>query len=288
MSFLGKFKRSALELKSLRCIVVTGILIALDIVLKMFSIKITADLKITFAFLALASIGMLFGPTVSFISGVITDLIGFMINPDGGFSPLFTLVEAVGAMIYGLFLYEMKPVDILSGKKETLSRGNIFKKLIICLGIGIAAGAVFGLIFWALTSHFSLLTEAEGMTGKIAKVFSDNAVIYTSAIAGFLYGVIFSAVILFNGGKGSDIGKTIRVILSKVTVVVVCNLVMTPAAMILSGYTTVDSTIAGYPVRLIKNAVQCPIDCLMMLIILAPVLAAYNRQFKGITKKKTA
>lgn len=288
MSFLGKFKRSALELKHLRCIVVTGILIALDIVLKMFSIKITADLKITFAFLALASIGMLFGPTVAFISGVITDLIGFMMNPDGGFSPLFTLVEAVGAMIYGLFLYEMKPADLFSGKKEELTKGTVLKNILICLGAGIAAGVLFGFIFWALFSHFAAMTDAEGNTGKIAKVFADNAVVYTAAIAGFMYGVIFSAVIVFKGGKGSDIGKTMRVIMSKVTVVIVCNLIMTPAAMILSGYTTVDSTIAGYPLRLIKNAVQCPIDCLMMLIVLAPILAAYRRQFRAVAAKKTA
>ena len=62
MAFFSKFGRSAMELRSIRCLTVTGVLIALDIVLKMVSIRITADIKITFAYLALATVGMLYGP----------------------------------------------------------------------------------------------------------------------------------------------------------------------------------------------------------------------------------
>ena len=198
MSFFEKFGRSALELKSVRCLVTTGMLIALDLVLKLVSVKLSDNLKITFAYLALATIGMLFGPSVGFLAGIITDIVGFLLKPDGGFSPLFTIVEAVGAMIYGIFLYEIKPV-ILKGDKR-----------------------------------------------KIIK---------------------------------TDTISAVRVILSKVTVVIVCNLVMTPVAMVLSGYMTWESVAAGYPVRLVKNAVQCPVDCILMLLVLFPVLAAYRKIF---------
>ena len=288
MSILGKFKSSALELKNIRCIVLTGILIALDIVLKMFSIKITADLKITFAYLALAAIGMLFGPTVGFLSGIITDVIGFMLSPDGGFSPLFTFIEAVGAMIYGLFLYDMKPTDLFSGKNKEAGKSRLMKDILVSVCVGIAAGAVIGIIFWAVWVNFSVLTEAEGMTGKIAKVFADSVIVYVAAIIGFLYGAIFTFIIRSRCGNGSEFRNSLRIILCKVCIVVLCNLIMTPAAMILSGYTTLDSTIAGYPLRLIKNAVQCPVDCVIMLIILPPVLLAYKRHFSRIGVKKTA
>jgi|GEM_PF-58956 ECF transporter S component (folate family) len=100
------FIRSAKELKSIRCLCVTAMLIALDIALKLLAgIQVTDSIKISFAFVAIASIGMLYGPTVGFIAGIITDLLGFVIKPTGAFDIRFTLIEALGALIYGLFLY---------------------------------------------------------------------------------------------------------------------------------------------------------------------------------------
>lgn len=100
------FARSARELKSVRCIVVTALLIALDLILKMtVSIKLTENLVISFAFIALASVGMLYGPTVACLAGFITDLLGFMIKPSGAFDIRYTLIEALGALLYGIFLY---------------------------------------------------------------------------------------------------------------------------------------------------------------------------------------
>ncbi len=100
------FIRSAKELKSIRCLCVTAMLIALDIALKLLvGIQVTDSIKISFAFVAIASIGMLYGPTVGFAAGIITDLLGFVIKPTGAFDIRFTLIEALGALIYGLFLY---------------------------------------------------------------------------------------------------------------------------------------------------------------------------------------
>ncbi len=76
-------------------------------------------LKIGFAFVAIASIGMLYGPTVAGLSCVATDVIGYLIsNQQQGFSPLFTLVEVTGGVIYGIFLYGFEPVkpDLSSAK----------------------------------------------------------------------------------------------------------------------------------------------------------------------------
>ena len=286
MSFLGKFKRSALELKTLRCIVLTGILIGLDIVLKMFSIKLTADLKVTFAFVAIAAIGMLFGPTVAFLAGTITDIIGFMMNPDGGFSPLFTLIEAVGAMIYGLFLYEMKPVFSFRDNKIKRTSGTVLKDILISLGVGVAVGGVVFLISFIIWSTVSNMGDAEGNTGKLIKVLADVVIVYASTIAGFLYGVLFTLIIRLNKDGLGEIGSTLRIVFSKITVVVVCNLIMTPIAMILSGYTTLDSTLAGYPLRLIKNGIQCPVDCLILLFMLSPILVAYKKVFRDNTNNK--
>lgn len=105
-SIFNLFVRSAKELKSVKCLAVTSLLIALDLVLKFtVEVKIGEFIVVAFAFIALSSIGMLYGPTVCFFAGVITDLLGFLIKPNGAFNPAFTLIEAIGGLIYGLFLY---------------------------------------------------------------------------------------------------------------------------------------------------------------------------------------
>lgn len=120
MAFFANFKKSAAELKTLPCICITAVLIALDLAIKAspISIQITDDLKISFAFVAVATIGMLYGPTVAGLACVVTDIIGYLLKPVGGFSPLFTLVEVAGGVIYGCFLYNFSPVKLdFSGGK---------------------------------------------------------------------------------------------------------------------------------------------------------------------------
>ncbi len=104
--FFNLFKRSALEFKSIRCLTFTAMLIALDLAIKLTTTVESSDaLHISFAFVALASVSMLYGPTVGFAAGMITDLLGFVLRPSGAFDIRFTLIEALGAMIYGIFLY---------------------------------------------------------------------------------------------------------------------------------------------------------------------------------------
>lgn len=213
MTFFANFKRSALELKNLRCLCVTAILIALDLVLKSVTINVSKDLKISFAFLALASIGMLFGPVVAFLAGTVTDILGLLIaNNVGAFNPMFTLIEALGAMIYGMFLYNLR----FSDYNLRLSTGK----------------------------------TAEGK-------FTDK----------------------------NDVKQLLRIILAKVTVIIICNLILTPLALIVSasmeaGAFIYAPTLAKYPVRLFKNAIQCPVDCVMLFAVLPIISTAYYRVFK--------
>lgn len=205
MAFLRSFKKSAEELKDIRCIVVTALLIALDLAIKSITITVMPDLKVSFAFLAKASIGMLYGPTVGFIAGALSDLISFAIKPTGTFSPLFTLVEATGAMLYGLFLYKLK-----------LSRTEIRDK---------------------------------SLQKQSAK-------------------------------------QILRIVLAKLSVVVVCNLILTPLALVVTnsleaGALVFGSVLVKYPARLLKNAIQFPVDCVMLIGVLPIISSAYNMVFKG-------
>ncbi len=103
-SFFNMFKKSAAEFKSIRCITLTGILIAISMLIEMYSIDFKF-FKINFAFLAIASIGMLFGPTVSLFAGFAADVVGFLVHPSGGFLPAYVLVAGLQGLIYGICLY---------------------------------------------------------------------------------------------------------------------------------------------------------------------------------------
>ena len=79
--------------------------------------------------------------------------------------------------------------------------------------------------------------------------------------------------------------QVLRIVLAKVTVVIVCNLIMTPLANILTKFFTfgtwiVEPTLLAYPGRLLKNAIQCPVDCLLLILVLFPVMLAYRSVFK--------
>ena len=289
MSLFEKFGKSAFELRSIRCLTVTGVLIALDLVLKLLSINITNDLKITFAYLALATIGMLYGPTVAFIAGALTDIIGFFIKTDGGggFSPLFTLIEAIGAMIYGIFLYGLKPLNISETVKEDRKRGSsLVKEILICDAVGIGCGAFFGIVMWIVSSVFANIQTDDKNLLKISASLSEPILIIAAIFLGFFYGTLFTFIIRSSKVHSGEFGKSIRVVASKIVVVIVCNLFMTPMAMILAGYLTWESMIAGYPLRLVKNAIQCPVDCIILLIVIFPILAAYKKIFPNKAPEK--
>lgn len=103
-SFFSMFALSLKEMRNLRTVLITGIFIAISMVLEMFSINL-ALFKINFAFLAIAVIGMLFGPTVGLIAGMLCDIVGFIAKPDGGFYPAYVLVAGLQGLIYGICLY---------------------------------------------------------------------------------------------------------------------------------------------------------------------------------------
>lgn len=103
-SFFKQFSDSAKELKSIKCLAVTGLFVAISMIIEGFAIDI-GFAKLNFAFLAIAVIGMLFGPSTAFLAGLACDIVGYIAHPDGGFLPAYVLVAGIQGMIYGLCLY---------------------------------------------------------------------------------------------------------------------------------------------------------------------------------------
>lgn len=113
-SFFRKFKSSAKELKSVYTLTFTAMLLVIKLLLDLYNIRITIspNLRITFGFLALAMIGMFFGPVVGMAAGFISDVLGYILNSGGGaFFPGYTLTAILSGLIWGFVLYQ-KPIKI--------------------------------------------------------------------------------------------------------------------------------------------------------------------------------
>lgn len=107
-SFFSLFSDSAMELKKVSTLTVSGLFIALSVVLRNLTINVSADLRINFAFIGIMIIGMLYGPIVSVLGSVSIDVIGYFLDGfkarDYNFALL--LVKIISGLIYGIMLYK--------------------------------------------------------------------------------------------------------------------------------------------------------------------------------------
>ena len=103
------WRDAASELKDIKMLVVTALMIALRIALKPFAIYIGPQMAIQTATLATALGAMIFGPVVAIPAAIISDTIGFMIFPTGDYFLPFVLTEIASTMIYALCFYRAKP-----------------------------------------------------------------------------------------------------------------------------------------------------------------------------------
>lgn len=103
-----KLKYSYQHLFQLRCIVNTGVLLAVSIVLGAFSISIGDYLRISFSVLPQQIVCFLYGPVVGSIFGAVSDILRYITKPSGPFFPGFTVSSMLYGVIYGIFLYQKR------------------------------------------------------------------------------------------------------------------------------------------------------------------------------------
>ncbi len=103
------WRDAASEMKDIKMLVITALMVALRIALKPFAIYIGPQMAIQTATLATALGAMIFGPVVAIPAAIVSDTIGFMIFPTGDYFLPFMLTEIASTMIYALCLYRAKP-----------------------------------------------------------------------------------------------------------------------------------------------------------------------------------
>lgn len=127
------------------CLAVTGLFIALSMIIEMFTIDL-GFAKLNFAFLAIAAIGMLYGPSVGFLAGLACDIVGYIAHPDGGFLPAYVLVAGLQGMIYGLCIYHRYGKTDTKTMAVRMIAARLADVLIINLLINTALNMHYGFI----------------------------------------------------------------------------------------------------------------------------------------------
>lgn len=82
-----------------------ALLIALEIVLSRFLSISTPIVKVSFSFVPLSMLAMLYGPFYAAAGAAIADIIGVAVFPLGAYFPGYTLTAALTGLTYGLLLY---------------------------------------------------------------------------------------------------------------------------------------------------------------------------------------
>ncbi len=114
--FSKAYWRDALcELKDTKMLVFAALMIAVRVAMKFLAIPLAPGLKVNTAFLANALGAMVFGPVMAGLCACVSDVLGYLLNPDGIYFVPFILTEVAGSMIFALFLYRTKvtPMRVL-------------------------------------------------------------------------------------------------------------------------------------------------------------------------------
>lgn len=99
------YRASFTELKNIRALTLTAMLMALSVILGYFTIEAGPFLKIGFSSLVNAFVCFLFGPVLgAFYEGAL-DIVKFVMKPTGPYFPGFTLDAVLAGLIYGTVLY---------------------------------------------------------------------------------------------------------------------------------------------------------------------------------------
>ena len=103
-------------MSKLKKVILSGILLALLIVLNRFvSIK-TPLLVISFSFVPIMMAAIWLGPKYSTLIAALGDFIGAILFPFGTYFPGFTVSAGLTGLIYGIFLYKKQESEMTDKK----------------------------------------------------------------------------------------------------------------------------------------------------------------------------
>jgi len=120
--------KNALSLRrlSVRDLCFMAMLVAITFALSYISgfLRIGDAIKFNISFMSVYVGGAIFGPVAGGVIAAMADVISFVSNPTGAFVPVFTIMEFINGMFFGLFLFRT------SNEKRSLVK--VFALILIC------------------------------------------------------------------------------------------------------------------------------------------------------------
>ncbi len=157
--FFSSFAMSAKEFTKLRTLTVTAMLVALSMLIELFAVDVGV-VRLNFAFIAIASIGMLFGPCVGFTAGLACDVVGHLAHPVGAFLPAYTLAAGLQGLIYGMFLYHKMDGHSVCLVNNTTGKQKDITMILRMVGARLVDVVVINLLInTALNLHYGFIPE---------------------------------------------------------------------------------------------------------------------------------
>ncbi len=146
-NILNSIRLSARNFNSIYAVAVCGMLLALKIVLGLFTVDVSTLLKIGFSYLPVAAAGMLLGPLAGGAVGALGDVLSYVVRPDGPYFPGFTVSAFLGGFLYGLMFYG-KPVK----PARTFAAKALVTAVVSFLLNPLWLSILWGKAFWAIIS----------------------------------------------------------------------------------------------------------------------------------------
>lgn len=147
------WKEAAGNLKNPRMLVIAAMIVALRVVCKMIEIPIAPSLNINPAAVFNSIGAMVYGPVVGLVGGMISDPLGYLVNPKDAYFLPFMLVDMSSSFIFGLFFWK-RPLTVgrTMGAKFTVNMicnillTSLFIKWSMYVYSGAAAAEAYNLI----------------------------------------------------------------------------------------------------------------------------------------------
>ena len=140
--FAARLRDAAREVRRTASLAGAAMLAAVGLTLNQIVIPVSQFLEIGFAFLAAGACGFLYGPWMAGLMGIVTDIAGYFLRPNGGFFPGFTLNEFLLGFLYGCWLYK-KPVSLWRTFCACLSAVLLINLLLTPLWLHLMYGNAF-------------------------------------------------------------------------------------------------------------------------------------------------
>lgn len=103
------------QVSPLKKLIALSLLIALSVVFERLLGYNDKIINVSFGYLPIALVGLLFGPIAGLIAGALGDFLGALIFPIGPINPLFVVMGGLQGLCYGIFLHhpQMKRSRVL-------------------------------------------------------------------------------------------------------------------------------------------------------------------------------